>query len=294
MVNRPGCQTSVLPDPDLSREDAVSRRCVRGFRRRDGQGGEDRGAAAFSLWVKIGPPRTLEALRNEATVAALTAKVPASPEPDLRLGKAAARRRGCGFLGRDQHVGEPGGRDYRALHQEQDFSPEGPGDEPGPAHGDDRSRWCRSVVRRLCAARIGALWGLSQAGDAGCRRAGADAVARTSRSGDAVRSPAPAKAGGSRRMAAMLRLPSCQVNRKRGAAADEAAGLEAPDPQPKTSRPSAQHRIYPYLRRGLAIGRTTCGLPTSPTSGCPRLPPYARPGASSAMNNTFLIISRAP
>jgi hypothetical protein len=117
MVNRPGCQTSVLPDPDLRREDAVSRRCVRGFRRRDGQGGEDRGAAAFSLWVKIGPPRTLEALRNEATVAALTAKakVPASPESDLRLGKAAARRRGCGFLGRDQQGGEPGGQDYRAL-----------------------------------------------------------------------------------------------------------------------------------------------------------------------------------
>ena len=33
-------------------------------------------------------------------------------------------------------------------------------------------------VRRQCAARIGALRGLSQAGAAGCRRAGADAVAR--------------------------------------------------------------------------------------------------------------------
>jgi hypothetical protein len=67
----------------------------------------------------------------------------------------------------------------------------------------------------------------------------------------------------------MLRLPARQVNRKRGAAADAAAGLEALGPKPKTSRPSAQHRIYPYLRRGLAIGRTKYGLPTSPTSGWP-------------------------
>jgi hypothetical protein len=56
-------------------------------------------AAAFSLWVKIGQPRTLEAFRNEATVAELTTKVPASREPDLRLGKAVARGRGCGFSG---------------------------------------------------------------------------------------------------------------------------------------------------------------------------------------------------
>jgi putative transposase len=32
-------------------------------------------------------------------------------------------------------------------------------------------------------------------------------------------------------------------------------GLEALGPKPKTSRCSAQHRIYPYLRRGLTIDR---------------------------------------
>jgi putative transposase len=32
-------------------------------------------------------------------------------------------------------------------------------------------------------------------------------------------------------------------------------GLEALGPKPKTSRPSAQHRIYPYLLRGLTIDR---------------------------------------
>jgi hypothetical protein len=42
------------------------------------------------------------------------------------------------------------------------------------------------LVRRECAARIGALRGLSQAGGAGCRRAGADAVPRRAVSGDAV------------------------------------------------------------------------------------------------------------
>jgi putative transposase len=32
-------------------------------------------------------------------------------------------------------------------------------------------------------------------------------------------------------------------------------GLEALGPKPKTSRPSAQHRIYPDLLRGLTIDR---------------------------------------
>jgi transposase len=43
----------------------------------------------------------LEALRNEATVAELTTKVPASPEPDLRLERRLLGRR-LRFLGRDQ------------------------------------------------------------------------------------------------------------------------------------------------------------------------------------------------
>jgi hypothetical protein len=46
-------------------------------------------------------------------------------------------------------------------------------------------------------------------------------------------------------MAAVLRLAPRQVNRKRGAATDEADGLEALGPKPRTSRSSAQHRIYP-------------------------------------------------
>jgi hypothetical protein len=42
------------------------------------------------------------------------------------------------------------------------------------------------LVRQQRAAWIGALRGLSQAGDTGYRRAGADAVARRAVSGDAV------------------------------------------------------------------------------------------------------------
>ena len=93
------------------------------------------------------------------------------------------------------------------------------------------------------------------------------------------------------RMAAVLRLAAPQVNRKRGTAADEDEGLEALDPNPKTSRPSAQHRIYP-----------TCGAAlrsAEPSMGClwmaRRLPPCAGAGArSAALRLSFLIISRTP
>lgn len=60
---------------------------------------------------------------------------------------------------------------------------------------------------------------------------------------------------GSRRMTAALRLAGRQVNRKRVQRLMRLMGLEALGPKPKTSRPSAPHRIYPYLLRGLAIDR---------------------------------------
>jgi putative transposase len=86
-----------------------------------------------------------------------------------------------------------------------------------------------------------------------------------------------------------------QVNRKRGATADEADALEALGPKPNTSRPSAQHRIYPYLLRGLAIGRTKRGLPTSPTSGWPAVAAICKPrGKQRRHEISFLIISRTP
>ena len=66
---------------------------------------------------------------------------------------------------------------------------------------------------------------------------------------------------GSRLMTAGLRQAGHQVNRKRVQRLMRLMGLEALGPKPK-SRPSAQHRIYPYLLRGLTIDRRTkCGPP---------------------------------
>jgi putative transposase len=60
---------------------------------------------------------------------------------------------------------------------------------------------------------------------------------------------------GSRRMTAELRLTGHQVNRKRVQRLMRLMGLEGLGPKPKTSQPAAQHRIYPYLLRGLAVDR---------------------------------------
>ena len=60
---------------------------------------------------------------------------------------------------------------------------------------------------------------------------------------------------GSRRMTAGLRQAGHQVNRKWVQRLMRLMGLEALGPKPKTSRPSAQHRIYPHLLRGLTIDR---------------------------------------
>ena len=43
--------------------------------------------------------------------------------------------------------------------------------------------------------------------------------------------------------------------RKVGARLMRLMGLEALGPKPKTARPSAQHRVYPYLLRGVTIDR---------------------------------------
>ena len=60
---------------------------------------------------------------------------------------------------------------------------------------------------------------------------------------------------GSRRMTAELRKAGRQVNRKRVQRLMRRMGLEALGPKPKTSRRSAQHRVYPYLLRGRTIDR---------------------------------------
>ena len=60
---------------------------------------------------------------------------------------------------------------------------------------------------------------------------------------------------GSRRMKAWLQTLGHLVNRKRVQRLMQLMGLEAIYQRPRTSRPTPEHRIYPYLLRALVIER---------------------------------------
>jgi len=60
---------------------------------------------------------------------------------------------------------------------------------------------------------------------------------------------------GSRRMAVVLRDDGWVVNRKRAQRLMRVMGLEAIYQKPNTSRPHPDHKVYPYLLRGLTIDR---------------------------------------
>jgi putative transposase len=60
---------------------------------------------------------------------------------------------------------------------------------------------------------------------------------------------------GSRRMTAWLRLQGHRVNRKRVRRLMRLMGVEAVGPKPSISRPAPEHRIYPYLLKGVDITR---------------------------------------
>jgi putative transposase len=60
---------------------------------------------------------------------------------------------------------------------------------------------------------------------------------------------------GSRKMTAWLRQKGYPVNRKRVQRLMRKMGIEAIYQKPKTSLPHPEHRIYPYLLRGLKIDR---------------------------------------
>jgi putative transposase len=60
---------------------------------------------------------------------------------------------------------------------------------------------------------------------------------------------------GSRSMRNHLRRLGYKINRKRVQRLMRLMGLEAIYPKPKTSRPHPDHKIYPYLLRGLQIDR---------------------------------------
>jgi len=60
---------------------------------------------------------------------------------------------------------------------------------------------------------------------------------------------------GSRRMTVWLQAQGHAVNRKRVRRLMRRMGLEAIYQRPRTSAPAADHKVYPYLLRGLAIER---------------------------------------
>lgn len=60
---------------------------------------------------------------------------------------------------------------------------------------------------------------------------------------------------GSRSMRNHLQRLGYKINRKRVQRIMRLMGLEAIYPKPKTSKPHPEHRIYPYLLRGLVIDR---------------------------------------
>ena len=60
---------------------------------------------------------------------------------------------------------------------------------------------------------------------------------------------------GSRRMAAWLATQGHQVNRKRVRRLMRLMGLVAVYQRPNTSKPAAEHKVYPYLLGGLSIER---------------------------------------
>lgn len=60
---------------------------------------------------------------------------------------------------------------------------------------------------------------------------------------------------GSRRMAVFLRAAGHVVNRKRVQRLMRSMGLAGMAPGPNTSKPHPQHKVYPYLLRGVAVTR---------------------------------------
>ena len=60
---------------------------------------------------------------------------------------------------------------------------------------------------------------------------------------------------GIRRMTAWLRRQGYSVNHKRVRRLLRTMGLETIYPKPRRSQPNPEHRVYPYLLRGLVVER---------------------------------------
>jgi putative transposase len=72
-----------------------------------------------------------------------------------------------------------------------------------------------------------------------------------------------------RRLQAMLKREGILVGRHRIRRLMRKLGLWAVGPKPDTSKPHPEHKVCPYLLRGMEITQPNqSGPPTSPTSGC--------------------------
>ena len=60
---------------------------------------------------------------------------------------------------------------------------------------------------------------------------------------------------GSRKMTEWLATKGYEVNRKRVVRLMDVMGIEAVYPKPRLSQPGENHRIYPYLLRGVEVNR---------------------------------------
>lgn len=76
---------------------------------------------------------------------------------------------------------------------------------------------------------------------------------------------------GSRRMTQYLREQGYQINRKRVQRLMQTLGLAGMSPGPNTSKAHPQHKIYPYLLRGVDIIRPNQVWSTDITYGAPNL-----------------------
>jgi putative transposase len=101
---------------------------------------------------------------------------------------------------------------------------------------------------------------------------------------------------GSRRMTAWLRRQGEAVNRKRVQRLMQVMGIEAIYPKPKLSVPGANHKVYPYLLRGVPIERadqvwssdiTYVGLPTGFMYLCCVIDWYSRYVLAWELSNTL-------
>jgi len=76
---------------------------------------------------------------------------------------------------------------------------------------------------------------------------------------------------GSRRMVVFLEGKGHEVNRKRVQRLMRLMGLAGMAPGPNTSRPHPQHRVYPYLLRGVFVTRPNQVWSTDITYSAPNL-----------------------